>query len=422
MAVLAFYHPFLLGFNLVLLFSIGFVVFGLGQGAVTTAVKESVSKYAVGAWLQELTRSPTAFKLHGGSQFALDRADQLAIDWLSARRAHFRILMRQILFALGLQAVAATALLGLGGWLVIQGELTLGQLVAAELIVMVIVGSFAKIGKHLESFYDLLASVNKLGHLFDLPTEPHDKLFHLRDDSAADVNVRGVTYAYTTETAVRNLNLHVEPGETVAVTGPPGSGKSTLVDLLCGVRAPAAGHVELDGIDLRELRPDSLREHLAVARSIEIFQGSIDENVHLNRPHVSALDVRQALEAVGLLDEVLRHPEGLNTVLQVGGTPLSTSQCSRLMVARAIAGRPRLLLVDGTLDALPPTVLSDYLGQLDQRSRALDPARHDRPHGGHRGLWSSDRAAGSLVGGRWVVWRKRVRKKRSTVSAHRIDN
>ena len=180
MAVLAFYHPFLLGFNLVLLFSIGFVVFGLGQGAVTTAVKESVSKYAVGAWLQELTRSPTAFKLHGGSQFALDRADQLAIDWLIARRDHFRILMRQILFALGLQAVAATALLGLGGWLVIQGELTLGQLVAAELIVMVIVGSFAKIGKHLESFYDLLASVNKLGHLFDLPTEPHDKLFHLR--------------------------------------------------------------------------------------------------------------------------------------------------------------------------------------------------------------------------------------------------
>ena len=117
MAVLAFYHPFLLGFNLVLLFSIGFVVFGLGQGAVTTAVRESVSKYAVGAWLQELTRSPTAFKLHGGSQFALDRADQLAIDWLIARRAHFRILMRQILFALGLQAVAATALWGwVAGW------------------------------------------------------------------------------------------------------------------------------------------------------------------------------------------------------------------------------------------------------------------------------------------------------------------
>ena len=120
--------------------------------------------------------------MHSGGQFALDRR----INWPSNSSmpgsAHFRILMRQILFALGLQAVAATALLGLGGWLVIRGELTLGQLVAAELIVAAIVGSFAKLGKHLENFYDLLASVEKLGHLFDLPTEPHDKLFHLRDE------------------------------------------------------------------------------------------------------------------------------------------------------------------------------------------------------------------------------------------------
>ncbi len=364
MAVLAFYHPFLLGFDAALLFGIGFVTFGLGRGAVDTSVKESRAKYAVGAWLQELMRQPTAFKLHGGSQFALDRADRLAIDWLNARRNHFRILMRQILFALGLQAVAATALLGLGGWLVIQGELTLGQLVAAELIVMVIVGSFAKLGKHLESFYDLLASVDKLGHLFDLPTEPHDKLFHLGDAAAADLNVRGVTYTYAGSPAVRNLSLHLPPGTRVAITGPPGSGKSTLVDLICGIRQPDSGHVELDGIDLRELRPDSLREHLALARSIDIFQGSIDENVHLNRPHISALDVRDALEAVGLLDEVLRLPDGLNTNLQVGGPPLSATQRRRLMLARAIVGRPRLLLVDSILDALPDAVLSPILDRL----------------------------------------------------------
>lgn len=364
MAVLAFYHPFLLGFDIALLIAIAFVVFGLGRGAVATSVSESRAKYAVGAWLQELTRHPTAFKLHGGSQFALDRADRLAIDWLDARRVHFRILMRQILFALGLQAIAATALLGLGGWLVILGELTLGQLVAAELIVMVIVGSFAKIGKHLETFYDLLASVGKLGHLFDLPTEPHDKLFHLGDATAAELNVRGVTYTYPEGKSVRDLNLHLPPGAKVAVTGPPGSGKSTLIDLICGIRQPDSGHVELDGIDLRELRPDSLREHLALARSIDIFHGSIDENVHLNRPHVSALDVRDSLETVGLLDEVLRLSDGLNTSLQVGGAPLSTTQRRRLMLARAIVGRPRLLLIDGILDGLPDALLAWILDRL----------------------------------------------------------
>ena len=143
-----------------------------------------------------------------------------------------------------------------------------------------------------------------------------------------------------------------------------GRERASLIDLLSGVRQPSSGHLELDGIDLRELRPDSLREHLAVARSVEIFSGSIDENVHLNRSHISALDVREALDTVGLLDEVLRLPEGLNTLLQTAGTPLSGSQAVRLMLARAIVGRPRLLLIDGTLDALPDADADRVLSRL----------------------------------------------------------
>ena len=364
MAVLAFYHPFLLGFDVVLLVLIGFIVFGLGRGAVGTAIKESKAKYAIAAWLEEIVRHPTAFKLHAGSQFALKRADQLAIDWLDRRRAHFRVVIRQILFALGLQALAATALLGIGGWLVILGELTLGQLVAAELIVMMIVGSFAKLGKHMESFYDLLASVDKLGQLFDLEVEAHDKLFHLREDEPAAVSVRGATYSFGSTLGLSSCDFELSAGEAVALTGPAGSGKSTLIDLLCGLRTPSTGHVELDGIDLRQLRPDSLREHLAVARGVEIFRGTIDENVHLNRPNVRANDVRDALATVGLLDELLKLPDGLNSVVQTDGAPLTQSQSLRLMLARAIVSRPRLLLIDSTLDGLPDEAVEAVLSRL----------------------------------------------------------
>jgi ABC-type bacteriocin/lantibiotic exporter with double-glycine peptidase domain len=340
------------------------IVFGLGRGAVRTAIRESKAKYKIAAWLEELARHPTAFKLHGGSRFALERADQLAVDWLDMRRAHFYVVIRQVLSALGLQAIAATALLGLGGWLVILGELTLGQLVAAELIVMVIVNYFAKLGKHLESFYDLLAAVDKLGQLFDLDVEAHDKLFHLRDGEPAALSVRGVSYSYGSTPTISDCDLELTPGESVALTGPAGSGKSTLFDLICGLRPAASGHLELDGIDLREMRPDSLREHLAIARGIEIFHGKIDENVHLNRPNVRVSDVRDALEAVGLLDEILRLPEGLNTVIQTNGAPLTHSQTVRLMLARAIADRPRLLLIDGTLDGLSDEALRPLLDKL----------------------------------------------------------
>jgi ABC-type bacteriocin/lantibiotic exporter with double-glycine peptidase domain len=232
-----------------------FIIFGLGRGAVATSIRESRAKYAIAAWLQELARHPTAFRLYGGNRFALDRADHLAVEYLEARRLHFRVLMRQILFALGLQAIAATVLLGLGGWLVIQGQLTLGQLVAAELIVTVIVGSFAKLGKHMESFYDLLASMDKLGHLFDLPIEDQTKLFHLHETGPATLAVRDLSYHYhASSDTFHDLNFELRPGESLALVGPDGSGKSTLVELLGGIRRPTSGHVELDGIDLRELR------------------------------------------------------------------------------------------------------------------------------------------------------------------------
>lgn len=364
MAVLAFYHPFLLGFDVVLLLLISVAVFVLGRGAVGTAVKESKAKYAVAAWLEELPDHTSAFKLHSGSQFALARADQLAMNWLDARRRHFRIVMRQILFALGLQAFAATALLGLGGWLVILGELTLGQLVAAELIVMVIVGSFAKLGKHMESFYDLLAAVDKLGVLFDLPTESQERLFHLHEGTSATLEAHQVTYRFGSHTTLKDVSLSLAAGEAVAVTGGAGAGKSTLIDLLCGLRTPDSGRIELDGIDMRDIRSDSLRDQLAVARGIEIFQGTIDENVHLHRSNIRSKDVRSALKAVGLLDELLRLPDGLNTVVKNGGAPLSSSQAARLMLARAIIGRPRLLLIDGTLDGLPDDVLQKLLAGL----------------------------------------------------------
>jgi putative ABC transport system ATP-binding protein len=352
MAVLAFYHPFLLGFDIVLLASIAFTTFVLGRGAVRTAISESKAKYKIAAWLEELPRHPTAFKFHGGQRLAAERADQLAVDWLDYRRKHFRILMRQILFALGLQAIAATVLLGLGGWLVIIGELTLGQLVAAELIVTVIVGSFAKLGKHLESFYDLLASVDKLGVLFDLPVEPHDRLLHGHSDRPAMLVARELNYHSPEGGLAQPVNLDIKSGEKVAILGSTRAGKSLLLELITGMKSPTSGQILLDNIDLRELRPDSLREHLSLASDLEIFNGTLNENVHLGRTHISGRDVRDALESVGLLDDILQLPEGLNTKLQTGGFPLSESQSALLMVARAIVGRPRLLLVDGTLDRL----------------------------------------------------------------------
>jgi len=354
MAVLAFYHPFLLGYNIVLLALLAFVILVLGRGAVKTCIKESKIKYKTAAWLEELVACPTTFRNGGAAEFALDRADHLTYEYLEARRAHFRILLRQIGFSLGTQALASTVLLGIGGWLVISGQLTLGQLVASELIVAVIVGAFAKLGKYMEIFYDLMAAVDKLGVLFDLPMERQDGLLFLACDRPAEVIFSDVGYrGWPGQVGLSGLNLTVRSGDRLMLCGPSAGEKSMLIDMLFGMRSPEAGHIAINNVDPRDLRPDALRRAVSLVRDAEIFHGTLAENVHLERPDVSTSDVREALEDVGLIDEVLRLPDGLETELFDNGYPLTRNQACKLMIARAIVGKPRLLLVDSTIDGLP---------------------------------------------------------------------
>ncbi len=353
MSVIAFYHPLLLGFDAFLLVLMLVIVFVLGRNAVGTSINESRQKYDAAAWLEELARHPMLFRSRGGLVLAVDRADYFSTQYLNARSGHFRVLMRQVIAALFLQAIAGTVLLGLGGWLVIRGELTLGQLVAAELIVTLIVGSFAKIGKQLEGFYDVMASMDKLGHLFDMPLERADGIELPSRNSPIRVQVRDLSLGPSCYgDGLRNISFNIEPGERVCLTSQPSELTSLIVDAIFEYCSPLSGRIEVDGIDVRRLRLDCLREQVVLVNEIEVFKGTIAENIHLGRDEVSEFDVRQAIQAVHLIDTVLDFPQGLATPIQTDGGQLSSEELVKLVLARALAGRPRLLIVNKLLDRL----------------------------------------------------------------------
>lgn len=365
--LLAFYHPVLLAFDLVLLAAVAFMIFVLGRGATVTSIRRSRAKYAMAAWLEELARQPTTFRGVTGAGLAVERADVLARGYVAARRSHFRIVLRQIGAALTIQALASAILLGIGGWLVIKRQLTLGQLVAAELIVAGVLASLAKFGKHLESFYDLLAAMDKIGHLVDLPLERRGGEEPLPSANPAALHLREVSFGYPDgETILSGANLDLHPGARVALVGDSGSGRSTLLDLCFGLRDPQSGTVELDGVPLRELCLNTARAQMALVRDGEIFAGTVEENVRAGRAKVGLAEVREALSAVGLLEEVARLPQGLFTQLNTGGLPLSSGQVRRLALARAILGRPRLLLLDETLDRFDAATRTKLLEALSR--------------------------------------------------------
>lgn len=353
--VLGFYHPALLAFDIVLIALVTLVVFAPVNRGLRTSIDESYAKYEVAEWLQQLARPGGTFRSTSGAALALDRADALTRRYLTARSAHFRVLFGQTIGTFGLQVFASAALLGLGGWLVLQRELTLGQLIAAELIVGAVTASVAKLGKLLDSSYDLLTALDKIGHVLDLPIEDEGRSEPIPGQGALRVEVTNLLHEG------RSLSFDVKANQRVALVAPPGC---ALSDVLAGVRPPSTGTVSFNGVETTRARSSELHEQVMIVRPTGLFSGTLLENVTVGRDRLTAAEVRAALKRVGLLDEVRTLPQGLDTRLDSEGRPLDASQVLRLLLARAIALSPRLLIIDASLDGFPPDVRATVLGTL----------------------------------------------------------
>lgn len=340
-ALLAFYHPLLLAFDLLLAVVLVVVIAVLGRGAVRSAIEESTAKYEAAAWVETLAGRPLLFKSGRGPEHAARRADDLGHRYLDARRRHFRRLLGQTVGGLAIQVLASTVLLGLGGALVLDGQLTLGELVAAELVVAALGTAFGKIGKTLEKVYDLVAAATKLGALIDLPTERMDGE-PLRGEGPARVRI--------VEGTGEGGELELSAGERVGLVGGAAAGR--IVDALVGLQPLCAGFVELDGVDLRNVALDSLRRVVILVRDGELLPGTVLDNLRLGRLDLSLEDAQALLHQVGLAAVVSRLPHGLEEPVGLGEHPLDETQRRRLAVARALAARPRLLVIDGLLDGV----------------------------------------------------------------------
>ncbi len=365
LVLLAFYHPALLAFDAILVTLITVILFGLGRRGTETSIKESKAKYAVVDTLLQVARTHSLFKSPAGAAFALQRADNLARAYVTARKKHFRIVRRQVAASFGLQALATAGLLGLGGKLVIDGQLTLGQLVAAELAVTAVLTSVAKLGKYLENYYDLVAALDKVGHIIDLPSERSVGATRREPKGAAELELDGVVYCHSKGSrGVGPLSLTVKPGEVVAALGSDASGKTTLAELIYGSRDPQSGSILLDGASLPGLALGDIRRDVGLVSTDAPFSGTLLEHLELGTGAMDPARVSSILNLVGLTQDVNSLPQGAMTPIGPGGTHLTGSQMSRLALARAILSNPRLLVIDGVLDRIEQKAALEILTEL----------------------------------------------------------
>ena len=367
LALLAFYGPTFLALAL-LMGAAGIVVLGLlSWGGLRTSLRKSEEKYRVAGWLEELAICQGAFKLVAPADFGLRRADEIVRDYILARRRHFGVLLRQNAAWYLVQALVSAGVLGLGGWLVIQQQLSLGQLVAAELVVITVLKASEKLVRLLDPWYDLLTALEKVGHLADLPLDGKGTRSWPASDRAASVECRGVRLAYQgSRPVLQDLDLELAPGERVCLVGANASGKTTLAMVLAGLVSPDSGRVALDGLDLRDASREELSRQVALVRSQnEILGDTLENNVLLGR-EANLEELREALRVSCVEDHAPWLPQGLQTPLVRQSRNLSRGQWMRIQIARALLHRPRLLILDDALAGVDEPTREELFDRLFQ--------------------------------------------------------
>lgn len=350
--ILVFYSFYFAVIVILLLLFFWFILTVLGRNATKTAIEESEAKYATAAWLESIAGNFYLFKFYNGLHRAESITNKLANHYLTKRAAHFSHLLSQTFGAVIFYAFIGTAMLVTAGLLVINGQINLGQFVAAELIFFGLLGAFVRLVSKLGDYYDILAGLDKIGILDDLPQE-EIKDNYATLDSLKALTANAVSFAYSERVhPIQNINFDLTKGSSLAIMGISGSGKSTIVDLITGLRQPIQGQIEFNGVDLRQINRQSLRAKIGIATKVEVVEGSILENIQLGNTDISMHQINEVLKELHLIDDIAKLEHGMDTKLTGFGAPLSTTQLQRLMLVRAIVTDPELLIIDGIIDNL----------------------------------------------------------------------
>ncbi|GGD24312.1 peptidase domain-containing ABC transporter [Hyunsoonleella pacifica] len=369
--LLSFYHPFFIIFGLLLLILV-FVVFKFTAiKGLETSLKESKNKYKVAHWIQEIARSVISFKLSGSTSLGIHKNDLLVSEYLKARESHFRVLVLQFIQMISFKVIVTASLLLIGGALVLNQEMNIGQFVAAEIIILLVIASVEKLILGLESFYDTLTSLEKIGQIVDKDMESQSGE-QIPTSKGLSVELENVSYGVNNRDKhiLKNISLKINPKSRILIKGESGSGKSTLLRLVSGVIEATSGHVYVNEMSISSLHLNFYRSQLGLSLSDETpFEGTIRDNLTFSNTSITDDKIHEVLEVVGLKNFLKEQPNGLNTILYPDGRQLSYTLSKKLVLARAILKSPKILILEDALDRFNKKETSAIIEYLTDSSK-----------------------------------------------------
>ena len=353
--LLSFYHPFFILFSFALLLLVYIIYILTAKRGLDTSLNESKFKYRVAFWLQNLAQNKDTFKLAGATELHLSKTDTHVQGYLNYREKHFKVLRQQYTLLVVFKSLVAAGLLIIGGLLVLNQQMNIGQFIAAEIIILLVLNSVEKLILSIENIYDVLSALEKIGLVTDMETEASTgQNFDLvyQKGSGIEVDIKGLEFSYpdANHKAIDHFSMQVQAGEKICIVGENGSGKSTLLHLIAGLYQVQEGSISFNGLPIGNFNPEEMRAHMGIRFAEEqLFQGTLYDNISIGRSDVKFEDVLWAIDKMQLSEFVKSLPKGLDTEIGAEGDILSKSVVQKILLARSIANKPGLLLLENSI-------------------------------------------------------------------------
>lgn len=353
MILLALYNIFFVIFSLILLALVAVIFYYTSPRGMETNLKVSTQKYKTAYWLEEIGRTMATFKLAGNSKLPFNTIDKLLESYVDFRNKHFAVLVLQYKVMIVFKALIVTTLLVVGSLLLIDDQISIGQFIAAEVIIILIVSSVEKVILSLETVYDTLVATEKIGQIMDLPMErvSGTEKSLVSENTGFQFDIRNLSYKNNKADfdIINDLSFELKPGDKVILTGNSGSGKSTLMSLMAGLYSEYRGQVIVNGLPIDTMNLDKFRSFIGDSFTYQsIFHGTIYENITLQKD-VDEQHVREIIELVGLNEFIFRLQDDWDTQLLPEGKNLSRLIVSRIILARCLVNYPKALLLENII-------------------------------------------------------------------------
>lgn len=361
--LVSFYHPLLFAFNAIVLLLVYLVWRLWANQAKRTAIMLSHAKYDTAKWLQDISSAHAFFKSSQHLRYAAGQTEALIANYTKQHAGHFRFTFAQTVSYLMLYALASASLLGLGGWLVVQGQLSVGQLVAAELIMSVVFFGISRFSQYLKLYYELYGAAEKMGSALYIPQEevvsadkpiPQHSQLHFHD----------VELRYGDEYST--IDLPLQCAGKYFVTTERSWLQRDVIHLLKCYDKPKHGWIQLGTLSLADYHTYALRQAIAVVDRSLIVECSVREYFRMAAPSASEGEMWKVLKDVHLSTTIKQLEDGIDTKLSPLGNPLQPISFLLLKLAAAVLSSPCVVVLNQHFDAVPLPLRQQLLRYLEQ--------------------------------------------------------